>query len=123
MIFPAYITATRSAILATTPKSWVIKIMDKFMFCCIFFNNSKIFAWIETSSAVVGSSAIIIRGSQARAIAMTIRWRIPPENWCGYCLYRLSASLIPTSCNSSITRFVICLPRNVVCFFILSAIW
>ena len=36
-----------------------------------------------TSSAVVGSSAIRSRGRQASAIAIAIRWRIPPENWCG----------------------------------------
>ena len=41
-------------------------------------------AWIETSSAVVGSSAMIsarLGGDSASAI--TTRWRMPPENWCG----------------------------------------
>ena len=41
-------------------------------------------AWIVTSSAVVGSSAIRIFGSHASAIAIITRWRIPPESWCGY---------------------------------------
>ena len=36
-----------------------------------------------TSSAVVGSSAISISGSSASAIAIMMRWRMPPENWCG----------------------------------------
>ena len=36
-----------------------------------------------TSSAVVGSSAMRIRGSSAIAIAIMTRWRMPPENWCG----------------------------------------
>ena len=36
-----------------------------------------------TSSAVVGSSAISTAGSSAIAIAIMIRWRMPPENWCG----------------------------------------
>ena len=36
-------------------------------------------AWTVTSSAVVGSSAISSFGSQAIAIAITIRCRIPPE--------------------------------------------
>ena len=36
-----------------------------------------------TSSAVVGSSAISTAGSNAIAIAIMIRCRMPPENWCG----------------------------------------
>ena len=41
-----------------------------------------------TSSAVVGSSAISSLGSQASAIAIITRWRMPPESWCGYCVAR-----------------------------------
>ena len=37
-----------------------------------------------TSSAVVGSSAMMTSGSQARASAIITRWRMPPENSCGY---------------------------------------
>ena len=44
---------------------------------------SRICAWIVTSSAVVGSSAISSFGSQESAIAIITRWRMPPENWCG----------------------------------------
>ena len=40
-------------------------------------------AWIVTSSAVVGSSAISTSGLHASAIAIIARWRMPPENWCG----------------------------------------
>ena len=43
----------------------------------------RICAWMVTSSAVVGSSAIRSFGSQASAIAIITRWRMPPENWCG----------------------------------------
>ena len=46
--------------------------------------RSRIPAWIVTSSAVVGSSAIRIFGSHASAIAIITRCRIPPESWCGY---------------------------------------
>ena len=46
-------------------------------------SSSRICAWIVTSSAVVGSSAIRSFGSQARAMAIIARWRMPPENWCG----------------------------------------
>ena len=45
--------------------------------------SSRIWAWIVTSSAVVGSSARISFGSQARAMAIITRWRMPPENWNG----------------------------------------
>ena len=46
--------------------------------------RSRICAWMVTSSAVVGSSAMRSSGSQASAMAIMIRWRMPPENWCGY---------------------------------------
>ena len=40
-------------------------------------------AWIETSSAETGSSAMISFGLSASARAIPIRWRWPPENSCG----------------------------------------
>ena len=43
----------------------------------------RICAWVVTSSAVVGSSAISRSGSLISAIAIITRWRMPPENWCG----------------------------------------
>ena len=48
--------------------------------------RSRICAWIVTSSAVVGSSAIRSFGLQASAMAIITRWRMPPESWCGYSL-------------------------------------
>ena len=60
---PAYITAIRSAMSATTPRSWVTRIIAGVRSrraargCC-----SRICAWIVTSSAVVGSSAISTLG-------------------------------------------------------------
>ena len=57
-----------------------------------------------TSSAVVGSSAISSFGSLVSAIAIIARWRIPPENSCGYSPARRSASGIPTSPSSSTAR-------------------
>ena len=39
---------------------------------------------VETSSAVVGSSAITSAGSEAKAIAISTRWFCPPEIWNGY---------------------------------------
>ena len=38
------------------------------------------FAWMVTSSAVVGSSAMMMRGLQASAMAIMTRWRMPPES-------------------------------------------
>ena len=48
------------------------------------FMSFRICAWMVTSSAVVGSSAMINLGLQESAIAIITRWRMPPENWCGY---------------------------------------
>ena len=45
--------------------------------------RSRICAWMVTSSAVVGSSAISTFGLQASAMAIITRWRMPPESWCG----------------------------------------
>ena len=63
--------------------AWVISMiaMPKrdFMSC----SSSRICAWMVTSSAVVGSSAISSFGLQESAIAIITRWRMPPENWCG----------------------------------------
>ncbi len=39
---------------------------------------------MDTSSADTGSSAMMSLGSGARALAMAILWRCPPENSCGY---------------------------------------
>ena len=46
--------------------------------------SSKICAWMVTSKAVVGSSAIKSFGSQARAVAIITLCRIPPESSWGY---------------------------------------
>ena len=42
--------------------------------------SSRICAWIVTSSAVVGSSAIKSFGLHASAIAIITRCRIPPDS-------------------------------------------
>ena len=80
---PAYMTFTRSHMPATTPRSCVIMISAVSSSETSVFSSSRICAWIVTSSAVVGSSAIRSFGSQASAIAIIARCRIPPENWCG----------------------------------------
>ena len=45
--------------------------------------RSRICAWMVTSSAVVGSSAISSDGLQDSAMAIITRWRMPPDIWCG----------------------------------------
>jgi hypothetical protein len=62
---PAYITATRAHTSATTPRSCVISstAMPAFGCCSSAHAASRICAWMVTSSAVVGSSAISRRGS------------------------------------------------------------
>ena len=47
---------------------------------CSDFSSSRICAWMVTSSAVVGSSAISRSGSLASAMAIMTRWRWPPES-------------------------------------------
>ena len=44
------------------------------------FISSRICAWMVTSSAVVGSSAISSFGLQARPMAIITRWRMPPDS-------------------------------------------
>ena len=75
---PEYITATSSAISATTPRSWVIRMIAMPVCACRSRSRSRICACTVTSSAVVGSSAISRSGPQDSAIAIITRWRIPP---------------------------------------------
>ena len=67
------------------------------------FIRRRIWAWMVTSSAVVGSSAISSLGRQARAMAIMTRWRMPPESWWGYCLATVSGLGILTSLSISTT--------------------
>jgi hypothetical protein len=80
---PAYITTTRWQVSATTPMAWVISMIDMPSLSFISCISSRICAWMVTSSAVVGSSAISSLGLQLIAMAIITRWRMPPENWCG----------------------------------------
>src|SRR5947208_3613876 len=65
---PAYITAMRSHVAATTPRSWVTN-------TALILNLSRrsrmslrIWSWMVTSSAVVGSSASSSFGHQVTAL-------------------------------------------------------
>ena len=66
--------------------------------------RSRICAWMLTSSAVVGSSAMIRRGEQAMAMAIITRWRMPPDRRCGYSPRRTSGSGMRTRRSISSAR-------------------
>ena len=101
---PAYMTTTRSAMSATTPRLCVMSTIAVPSRSRMSRIRSRIPAWIVTSSAVVGSSAIRIFGSHASAIAIITRCRIPPESWCGYSSSRRSGAGMRTRSSSSIAR-------------------
>ncbi len=77
---PRHITSTRSATSATTPMSWVMNNTAIRISSCSNPISARICAWIVTSRAVVGSSAISRLGRQESAIAIITRWRMPPES-------------------------------------------
>ena len=84
-------TTTRWAVSAMTPMSWVMSMMAIPSLAFSSFSSSRICAWMVTSSAVVGSSAIRRFGLHESAMAIITRWRMPPESWCGYSFTRRSA--------------------------------
>src|SRR5215470_3743561 len=86
-----YMTTTRCAVSAMTPMSWVISMMAMPSLAFSSLSSSRICAWIVTSRAVVGSSAMRRFGLHDSAIAIMTRWRIPPESWCGSSFPRRSA--------------------------------
>ena len=102
---PRYITITRSAASAITPMSCVISIAAVPRSLQTRRSTRITWAWTETSSAVVGSSAISSAGSAHSASAIATRWRMPPENWCGNWWSRAAGSAISTSASRSIARW------------------
>ena len=60
--------------------SWVMNSTASPWSTCSFLMRRRISAWVVTSSAVVGSSAISTFGLQASAMAIMARWRMPPLN-------------------------------------------
>ena len=101
-ICPAYITATRSHVSAITERSWVISRSARPRSRRSSSSSCRICPCVMTSRAVVGSSPMISSGPQASASAIITRWRMPPENSCGYWWRR--ARGMPTRSSSSATR-------------------
>ena len=102
---PPCMTTTRSAISATTPMSWVIRMSAVPNSRCSVRISSRIWACTVTSSAVVGSSAISTFGLQASAMAIITRWRMPPESSCGYWRSRRSGSAMRTAFSALMAAF------------------
>lgn len=97
--FPKYITTILSLICLTTERSWAMnKYVSPYSFCSLM-SKLMIWAWMDTSKAEIGSSQIISLGLEARARAMPIRWRWPPENSWG--IRSCRAGSTPTAWNSS----------------------
>ena len=86
-------------------------------------SSSIICAWIVTSRAVVGSSAIRSFGLQERAMAIMTLWRIPPERVWGYFFMTPAASGIPTLLKRSTARSRASFFGRCICVLILSVIW
>ena len=82
-IRPAYITATRSARLATTARSWVTYRAATPWARHSSRTVASTCACVLTSRPVVGSSSTITLGRQANAIASPTRCCWPPDSWCG----------------------------------------
>ena len=76
-------TASCWQIWATTGRSWVTKTRLTPDSRQSLASSRRIWSWIVTSSAVVGSSQRMISGWQDSAIAIITRCRMPPENSCG----------------------------------------
>ena len=103
---PAYITVTSSHISAITPRSCVISSIAVPFSSLRSLISLSIWAWMVTSSAVVGSSAIKSFGSHAIIMAIITLWRIPPESSCGYIFTTASGFGILTSSSMPMTCLV-----------------
>ncbi len=72
---------------------------------------------------MVGSSAISSRGAQEMAMAPTMRWRMPPDIWCGYSPSRWLAAGILTALSSPPARSQALRREACSCTRTPSAIW
>ena len=76
------ITATRSAISATTPKSWVMNRMPvpRRRAGPASAQDLRLGGDVERGGRLVGDQQA---GSSASAVAIITRWHWPPDSWCG----------------------------------------
>ncbi len=115
-------TTTRSHSLATRPMSWVVSNTAAPLRRALSRSPTTC-AWVVTSSAVVGSSAMSSLGSLAIPTAIITRWRIPPESWWGRCSARCSASAMPLPARSGTTRATASCRPNRRWALMASSIW
>ncbi len=101
---PPYITSTRVAISAITAMSWLISSTPARRSSRTLRSSISTSRWTVTSSAVVGSSATTSTGSAISPMPIAARWRMPPENSCGYWRARRSGSAIWTARSRSTAR-------------------
>ena len=80
---PAYITITRWHICEMMPRSWETRSTAMPISRASCRMRASTWAWMVTSRAVVGSSAMSRLGVQATPMPIITRWAMPPENWCG----------------------------------------
>ena len=80
---PSFMTLTVSHRSATTPRLWVTRIIASPRSRLSSRSSSSTSAWTVTSSAVVGSSATMMSGSEATAPQISTRCAMPPEISCG----------------------------------------
>ena len=69
---------------AITPRLWLMNSSEVPNSWRSALTRSSTSASTVASSAVVGSSRINSDGSEASAIAITVRCSMPPDSWCGY---------------------------------------
>src|ERR1700747_1474183 len=81
-----------------------MKISARLCSRCRSRSSLRYCAWIVRSRLVVGSSAINRRGLHEMPMAPTMRWRIPPDISCGYCVTRVSGDGICTALSNSFAR-------------------
>ena len=77
---PRYMTSTRSHNWRTTARLWLTNTMPVPRSRLMAASNSRICAWMETSSELTASSHTSSLGSSTMARAMATRWHWPPDN-------------------------------------------
>ena len=88
-ISPSFITTIRSARSAATPRSWVMsrtadagargEVVEE-------VEDAALHRDVERARRLVGDDQL--RARAASAMAMSTRWRMPPDSSCGYCRAR-----------------------------------
>ena len=103
---PRCITAARGQSLRTTLRLWEMNSMDMPDSRFSFFKRSRIWAWMVTSRAVVGSSSSSSLGRDTMAAAIMARCSMPPESSWGYFRYTASGSGSSAAARAASARSV-----------------